>query len=374
MADNDAEDRTEQATGKRLGKAREQGQIPRSRELSTMLMVLGMALMMLMTGGTLINSLMQTMTTMFEMPAQPDFARRSIAETFVDVLVDTVGDMAPLFTAAFLLSFISPIAVGGWNWSTKAMGFNFSRMSPLSGFGRMFSMQSLVELAKSLLKLALFTLAVILVIWKYMHAIDTLQAMEGRDGLNAAAEMIARSFLLLAAITVLIAAIDVPWQLFSYARKMRMSKQEIRDEHKESEGSPEVKRKIRQMQMEVAMRRMMEDVPKADVIVTNPTHYAVALRYDTKVSAAPILVAKGADEVAMHIIRIGNHHKVTTFAAPPLARAIYYSTKIGAEIPAGLYVAVARVLAYVFQLRSRPEGSTLAVPTDLPIPTELRRD
>jgi flagellar biosynthetic protein FlhB len=245
--------------------------------------------------------------------------------------------MVPLFAAAFLLSVVAPVAVGGWNWSSKAIGFKFSRMNPIVGFGRMFSTNSLVELAKAWLKLLLFSLAIIMVLWKYMDQIVGLQNMDGRQSFTAALEMTARSFLLLAAITVLIAVIDVPWQIFSYARRMRMTKQEIRDEHKESEGSPEVKRKIRHLQMEVAMRRMMEDVPKADVIVTNPTHYAVALRYDTKVSAAPILVAKGADEVAMHIIRIGNHHKVTTFAAPPLARAIYYSTKIGAEIPAGLF-------------------------------------
>ena len=148
----------------------------------------------------------------------------------------------------------------------------------------------------------------------------------------------------------------------------------MRDEAKETEGSPEIKGKIRKLQLEVAARRMMEEVPKADVIVTNPTHYAVALRYDAKRSAAPIVVAKGADEIAMQFIRIGNHHSVMTFAAPPLARAIFHSTKVGAEIPAGLYIAVARVLAYVFQLRARPHGREHAPPKDLPIPEELRRD
>jgi flagellar biosynthetic protein FlhB len=153
-----------------------------------------------------------------------------------------------------------------------------------------------------------------------------------------------------------------------------MTKQEIREEHKETEGSPEVKGKIRRMQLEVAARRMMEEVPKADVIVTNPTHYAVALRYDAKKNAAPLVVAKGADEVAQQIIRIGAHHKVMTFSAPPLARAIFHSTKVGSEIPAGLYVAVARVMAYVFQLRAKPGSRDVQPPKDLPIPDDLRRD
>jgi flagellar biosynthesis protein FlhB len=374
MADNDGQERTEQATGKRVEKARDQGQIARSRELSTMLLVMGMAWALVVTGNGIVRGLMETMTGMFSLAASPEFPTLSLSQTFIGVLLDTLLDLAPLLAAAFVLSLVAPLAVGGWNWSFQAMGFKWERMSPLAGFGRLFSTHSLVELAKSWLKLMLFTMALLLVLWKYMGEIDGLQRMDGLQGFTAAMQLTSHSFFLLAALTVLIALIDVPWQLYSHAKRLRMTKQEIRDEAKESEGSPEVKGKIRRMQMEVAMRRMMEDVPKADVIVTNPTHYAVALRYDTKVSAAPILVAKGADEVAMHIIRIGTHHKVMTFAAPPLARAIYHSTKIGAEIPAGLYVAVARVLAYVLQLRSRPQGSQVVAPKDLPIPDELRRD
>lgn len=374
MADNDGQERTEQATGKRVEKARDQGQIARSRELSTMLLVMGMAWALVVTGNGVVRGLMETMTGMFSLAASPEFPTLSLSQTFIGVLLDTLLDLAPLLAAAFVLSLVAPLAVGGWNWSFQAMGFKWERMSPLAGFGRLFSTHSLVELVKSWLKLMLFTMALLLVLWKYMDDIDGLQRMDGLQGFTAAMQLTSHSFFLLAALTVLIALIDVPWQLYSHAKRLRMTKQEIRDEAKESEGSPEVKGKIRRMQMEVAMRRMMEDVPKADVIVTNPTHYAVALRYDTKVSAAPILVAKGADEVAMHIIRIGTHHKVMTFAAPPLARAIYHSTKIGAEIPAGLYVAVARVLAYVLQLRSRPQGSQVVAPKDLPIPDELRRD
>jgi flagellar biosynthetic protein FlhB len=182
---------------------------------------------------------------------------------------------------------------------------------------------------------------------------------------------LAWSFLGLAAILVVIAAIDVPFQLWEHARQLRMTRQELKDELKETEGQPEVRGRIRQVQREMARRRMMEEVPKADVVVTNPTHYAVALRYEQGGAGAPTVVAKGADLVAFHIREIATRHKVPLFSAPPLARALYFSTRLGQEIPAGLYVAVARVLAYVYRLRRPEPGLRPTRPTELPVPDEL---
>lgn len=374
MAERDGQERTEQATDKRLRDARSRGEVARSRELTTMLLLMGTGGVMLMTGEHMGRGLTGTMKEMFTLSTREALSTMSLPEVFMGALGDALMSVLPLIAAAFALALIAPAAIGGWAWSGEALGVKWERLDPLKGFGRMFSSNSLVELGKALLKLVLFTVVLLALLWNWAAEIVGLEHADARAGLIESLHLIARSFLVLAAVTIVIAMVDVPWQLYSHARRLRMTRQEIRDEHKETEGSPEVKGKIRRMQLEVAARRMMEEVPKADVIVTNPTHYAVALRYDAQRNAAPLVVAKGADEVAQQIIRIGAHHKVMTFSAPPLARAIFHSTKVGSEIPAGLYVAVARVLAYVFQLRAKPGSRDVQPPTDLPIPDELRRD
>jgi flagellar biosynthetic protein FlhB len=374
MAEHSAQERTEHPTGKRLHQAREHGQVARSHELSSMLMITGMGVAIMVLGNGLVQGLMGTMKRMFSLFKYENISQLSLPEIFASAVGDSLMQMAPLFGVSLLLSIASPLAMGGWLYSTQAIGFNWDRLNPLTGFERVFSSKNLVEMAKSLVKLIMFCIAMGVVLWRYSGGMMALQFMDEHRGILEAVKLTSHSFFTMAAITVIVAFIDVPWQRFNYMRSLRMTKQEVRDEAKETEGSPEIKGKIRKMQLEVAARRMMEEVPKADVIVTNPTHYAVALRYDSKRSAAPIVVAKGADEVAIQIIRIGSHHKVMTFAAPPLARAIFHSTKVGAEIPAGLYIAVARVLAYVLQLRARPHSRDQVPPKDLPIPEEFRRD
>ncbi|MEZ5447188.1 MAG: flagellar biosynthesis protein FlhB [Gammaproteobacteria bacterium] len=374
MAERDGQERTEQATDKRLRDARSRGEIARSRELTTMLLLMGTGAVMLMAGERMGRGLTGTMKEMFTLSTREALSTMSLPEVFMGALGDALVSVLPLLAAAFAIALIAPAAIGGWAWSGEALGVKWERLDPLKGFGRMFSTNSLVELGKALLKLVLFSVVLLALLWNWAAEIVGLEHADARAGLLESLHLISRSFLVLAAVTIVIAMVDVPWQLHSHARRLRMTKQEIRDEHKETEGSPEVKGKIRRMQLEVAARRMMEEVPKADVIVTNPTHYAVALRYDATKNVAPLVVAKGADEVAQQIIRIGAHHKVMTFSAPPLARAIFHSTKVGSEIPAGLYVAVARVLAYVFQLRAKPGSREVQPPTDLPIPDELRRD
>ncbi len=374
MAERDGQERTEQATDKRLREARSRGEVARSRELTTMMILMGTGAVMLMTGERLGKGLTGTMKEMFSLSTREALSTMSLPEVFMGALGNSLMSIWPVLAAAFVIALCAPAAIGGWAWSGEALGMKWERLDPLKGFGRMFSSNSLVELGKALLKLVLFTVVLLAVLWSWAGDIVALERADARASLLASLHLIAKSFIVLAAITIVIAMVDVPWQLFSHARRLRMTKQEIREEHKETEGSPEVKGKIRRMQLEVAARRMMEEVPKADVIVTNPTHYAVALRYDAKKNTAPLVVAKGADEVAQQIMRIGAHHKVMTFSAPPLARAIFHSTKVGSEIPAGLYVAVARVMAYVFQLRAKPGSRDVQPPKDLPIPDDLRRD
>lgn len=374
MAERDGQERTEQATEKRRRDARGRGEIARSRELTTMLLLMGTGAVMLMAGERMGRGLAGTMKELFTLSTREALSTMSLPEVFMGALGDALMSVLPLIAAAFAIALLAPAAIGGWAWSGEALGVKWERLDPLKGFGRMFSTNSLVELGKALLKLVLFTVVLLALLWNWAAEIVGLEHADARTGLLGSLHLVSRSFLVLAAVTIVIAMVDVPWQLHSHARRLRMTRQEIREEHKETEGSPEVKGKIRRMQLEVAARRMMEEVPKADVIVTNPTHYAVALRYDAKKNAAPLVVAKGADEVAQQIIRIGAHHRVMTFAAPPLARAIFHSTRVGSEIPAGLYVAVARVLAYVFQLRAKPGSRDVQPPADLPIPDELRRD
>lgn len=372
--ERDAQERTEQATPRRLEEARRRGQIVRSRELTTVLLLLASGAAIVLAGGGMGAGMAQSMKRMLALPTRELLAAHGMAQLLMGALTDALMGLVPLLLVTLLVSLFAPLAVGGWAWSSEALGPRWERLDPIAGFKRIFSTHSLVELAKAVLKLALITLALVALLWSYLDDLMGLEHMETQRGLAEALRVTSHCFFFLAATTIVIALIDVPWQIFSHARQLRMSKQELREELKETEGKPEIKAKIRRMQMEIASRRMMEEVPKADVIVTNPTHYAVALRYDPKEMAAPLLVAKGADEVAQQIIRIGAHHRVTTLSAPPLARAIFHSTKLGQQIPAGLYVAVARVLAYVFQLRARSDARDLQPPRDLPIPEDLRRD
>lgn len=372
----DAQERTEQATPKRVQEARRKGEIARSRELTTFLLLLVSGATIVYAGAGLGQYMAATMKRMLSLPTRELLATQGLPHLFMGALTEALSGLAPLLMVTVAVSLLAPLAVGGWAWSSEALGMNWERLDPIAGIKRMFSAQSLVELAKACLKFVLIALALIALSWNYLGELMGMDHLEVRRGFAEALRVTSHSYLFLAATTVVIAFIDVPWQTWSHARRLRMSKQEVRDELKETEGKPEIKAKLRRMQQEIASRRMMEEVPKADVIVTNPTHYAVALRYEPKRMEAPRVVAKGADEVAQHIIRIGAEHKVATLSAPPLARAIFHNTKIGEEIPAGLYIAVARVLAYVFQLKARggSDARDLQPPRDLPIPEDLRRD
>jgi len=374
MESDRGQERTESATPKRLREAREKGQIARSRELNTMVLVLASAGGMLFLGASLLRGLGDLMRESLNLTRSAAFDAGAGPQAFMHAVVEVLVRFAPLGLIMVFAALLAPLALGGWSFSPEALGFKWDRLDPVRGFGRLLSLRSLMELLKSLAKFVLLAAIASALLWRKSGTILGL----GTEPLNVAlphlAHMLGWSLVTLCLGLVVIAAVDVPYQLWDHARDMKMTRQEVRDEFKETDGRPEVKAQIRRMQREMSKRRMMAEVPKADVIVTNPTHYAVALRYDQSRMRAPRVVAKGGGLIAERIRKIGAEHGVAILSAPPLARALYFSTELGREIPAGLYLAVAKVLAYVYQLRSRgAEPGSEPIP-DLEIPDDLRHD
>ena len=378
MAESESgQDRSEEPTEKRLRESREKGQIARSRELNTLAVVLAGCIALLSMGGSLAVGLLDLMRANFELSRETVMDERSMA-----LYLLASGELAmvlliPLFVVLLTASIIGPIALGGWLFSAQAMQPKFSRMNPAAGLKRMFSMHALAELLKALAKFFVL-LGVALLVLKADQ--DDLLAL-GHEALEPALQhsalIVAKSAIWLACGLILIAAVDVPFQLWDNRQKLMMTKQEVRDEYKDSEGKPEVKSRIRQLQREMAQRRMMEAVPQADVVITNPTHFAVALKYDPAKGSAPVLLAKGGDFLALKIREIAQENKVMVLESPALARAVYFSTEMDQEIPAGLYLAVAQVLAYVYQIKQYQAGKgkrPAPLADNLPIPPDLRRD
>jgi len=363
------QERTEAPTPKRQREAREQGQVARSRELATTLVLIVSAAGLLLLGPATASALLEELRTGLsltrEMIFDPLWMTRELGEMawrgFLAIL--------PLIGLLLLAAFLGPLLMGGIGFSWKALAPKFERIDPLKGLKRMFALRALIELIKSIIKFLLVGAVAVLVIWLELDELLRLGLTDPRGGLLAAMELLGWGFLLMSAATLLIAAFDVPYQLWEHIKQLRMTRQEIKDEFKETEGRPEVKQKIRQLQMQAAQRRMMQEVPKADVIITNPTHFAVALRYDSAKGDAPIVVAKGRDLVAARIREIGEAHGVLIFSAPPLARALYQTTDLNQPIPAELYRAVAQVLAYVYQLNeARRQGRAVPPRPDVEVP------
>ncbi|MEM9172490.1 MAG: flagellar biosynthesis protein FlhB [Pseudomonadota bacterium] len=348
---NSAQERTEQATPKRLQDARKKGDVPRSRELTTSGVMLCAAAALVMLGGRYGADIADVFASGFVIEREQLFDDGVMAESLAQQAWGALRGLLPLLAITVIAAIGFSVALGGLSFSASAMAPKLSKINPLSGLKRMFGPKALVELAKSVAKTAL--IVTIAVFWLRYIATDLLrlEQLDTEVALVRATQLAALTLLVVSSGLVVGALIDVPWQLYEYARKLRMTRQEVRDEHKETDGRPEVKQRVRQLQQDIATRRMMDSVPYADVIITNPTHFAVALRYDADKMAAPEVVASGKDLIAAQIRKIATEHKVALFSAPPLARALYFSTKIGQPIPAGLYTAVAQVLAYIFQLR-----------------------
>ncbi|GGW73710.1 flagellar biosynthesis protein FlhB [Alteromonas halophila] len=373
---SDAHEKTEEPTSKKLEDAAKKGQVARSRELSTTLVLVASALVVMIIGGWMAEALYRVMGRTFTLSRDETY---DITHMFsaLDTAVDAVGWPLLFFMIVSTIAGIyGSVALGGYNFSWQAAQPKGSKMNPVSGFKRMFGTNGLVELLKALAKVFVIAgMGLASLLYFKDEALHLDMELYPRNIFHAL-DMLEWAFLLLACGTIPIALIDVPYQKHKHNEEMKMTKQEVKDERKNAEGDAEVKGRIRRLQYQSASRRMMQDVPEADVVVTNPTHFSVAIKYDEDGSRAPVLVAKGADELAMHIRKIATASDVPLLPSPMLARAIYYSTEVDEEIPSKLFMAVAQVLAYVYQLKAFRAGKgkrPKPLKKDLPIPKELQR-
>ena len=374
MADSSNAEKTEPASAKRLKQARENGDIPRSREVATftVLMTAGAGLWML--GGGVVNKLSSTLERGLSLDREQIYNPTVLIERITNDIGGVMLACLPLAIAIMLVAIVSPLLIGGWNFSAKSFMPNFGKLNPLNGLGNMVSTNALIELLKAVAK----TLLVGAVAWYVVMSEKDAVVGLAVEPLGAAVPhlggLVAKAFLIMVGSLGAIALLDGPYQIWHYANKLKMTRQEVIQESKESDGNPQIKGKIRQLQREMARKRMMSNVPTADVVVTNPTHFAVALKYADGKQGAPRVVAKGTDEVAAKIREIAKENKVALLEAPALARALYKHTDIDDEIPEALYSAVAEVLAYVYQLRAYTKGTSDHYPdrpNKLPVPPEM---
>ncbi|MDE2294416.1 MAG: flagellar biosynthesis protein FlhB [Gammaproteobacteria bacterium] len=354
MAEADRDQRTEEPSQRRLQEARERGQVPRSRELATFAATFGGAAALVAGGATLAARLAGGLRTGLAIDpralADPDSMQAALGAAAHRAVLA----LLPMFAALTVLILLAGVALGGWNFSPQAFAPNFSRLSPREGLRRVFGLEGLTEAAKALLKSVVVGAVCVGVASHLLTDVMHLGDSTAFAAITHAARLLGWALLWLSAALAPVAILDVPLQLFQFRRSLRMTRQELRDEAKETEGRPETRQRIRQMQQQVARRRMMQKVPTADVVIVNPTHFSVALKYDPQRMRAPRVVAKGVDHVALAIRRIAEEHRVPVFEAPKLARALHRSTDLDHEIPPGLYVAVAQVLSYIFRLRTLP--------------------
>ncbi|MEO5654608.1 MAG: flagellar biosynthesis protein FlhB [Nitrosospira sp.] len=376
MSEDSDLERTEPASQRRLEKARDDGQVPRSTELSTFMALIAAGSGLLLMGGHLGRELSSLMKDGMTVPPEIGFNSGLLTERMLDQSLHALFALSPFLILMFLVALLAPMLLSGWLFTWKSLTPDISRLNLLKGLARMFSLNSLVELVKALLKATLIGTMAIWTVWNQKEAVLSLISAPLAVSAGHIAELTVMSFMAIAGTMVLVAAVDVPFKLWDHYRKLKMTKEELRQENKETEGDPHVKARIRAQQHAMARKRMMSEIPKADVIVTNPTHYAVALRYEDGKMRAPKVVAKGAHLLAQKIREIGEQHHVPLLEAPPLARALYHHAELGDEIPQALYNAVAEVLAYIYQLRRHREngqsGGKAPLPPDvLAVPAEM---
>lgn len=373
MAEDSDLEKTEEASAKRLEKAREEGDVPRSRELATCTVLLATGVGFSMLGQPLNTALKSNMSGLLQLERQAAFDPAFLLSRIADSIFSLMIAFAPLALLIIIVAIASPALIGGWLMSGKALVPKFSKLNPINGLANLVSKNSAVEIVKSVAKSLLVGTVAYLVIKANLDHMLSLSQLPVDEAIGVTASLMLKAFLMIVASLILIAVIDVPYQLKHYADKLKMTKEEVKQEAKESEGNPQIKARIRQQQREMARRRMMSEIPKADVVITNPTHYAVAIKYADDSMRAPKVVAKGADAVALKIREIAKEHHIMTLESPKLARALYAHTELGDEIPETLYSAVAEVLAYVFQMRIFKKDGGLAptLSTALDIPSGL---
>ncbi len=373
MAEDSDLEKTEQASPKRLEKAREEGDVPRSRELATVTVLFSAGMGILVMGDHLNQALKNSMTAGLNFDRTAAFDPIVLLMRTADNIYSLLLAFAPLALIIIIMAIAAPIVIGGWVFSGKAFVPQFSRLNPISGLSNMMSKNAAIELIKSIAKTLVVATIAYIVISHDMAPILSLSLLPLKTSITQVNHLMLMAFLSIVSALVFIAAIDVPYQLYHYASKLKMTKEEVRQESKESEGNPEIKARIRQQQREMAKRRMMSEIPKADVVITNPTHYAVAIKYQDEGMRAPIVVAKGADVMALKIREIASEHNILIMESPKLARALFAHTELNDEIPEALYSAVAEVLAYVFQMRifKKDGGFRPEIPKALPVPEAL---
>lgn len=377
MAQESGQERTEQATPKRLREAREKGQIARSRELTTLSLLLFAGLGLYILGDNIIESIQKVMRISFQPAADYLDDPTKLPEFFISIVSKELVVILPLLVILLFTAVFSPMALGGWSFSADALKAKWERISPIKGIKRILSWKSVIELVKALSKFGLITIVAIIYIWSQRDELLVLSDSDIQYGLRESGHILLWALIIISSPLILVVALDIPFQLWDHAKQLKMTRQEVRDENKETEGNPEIRARVRNIQREMARKRMMADVPRADVIITNPTHYAVAVKYDQQKMRAPVVIAKGRDLIAAQIRSIANVNNIPIISSPALSRSIYHSTPLNKEIPTGLYLAVAQILAYVYQLRTK--GNTRSDHAekkfmDLPIPDDLRKD
>lgn len=373
MAEDSDLERTEPASQRRIEQAREKGQVARSRELTTVAVLLAAGGSLMFMGGGMMERMRALVKNSLTLDRASAFDPGHMLLHLHQYSLDILLAFLPLLGLMLLATVASSVLVSGWLFSVEALTPDFSRLDPLKGVTRIISWSGVVEMLKAVFKVGLIGGVAVWVVMKDVDGVIALTMEPLETGVVHLASMVGFTFMAVSASMLLIVAIDVPYQLWNHGRQLKMTKEEVRQEAKETEGDPHVKARIRALQREAARRRMMAEVPKADVIVTNPTHYAVALRYQENKMGAPQVIAKGAALIALRIRELGEENNVPILEAPKLARALFRHAELGQEIPAKLYTAVAEVLAYVYQLRRYRSygGVQPEIPHELPVPPEL---
>ena len=372
MAEDSDLEKTEPASPQRIEEARKKGQVPRSHELTTFATLMAGLVALFMLAPEIYAAIKEIMIHSLSFDRSQLVQPKLLTEHLVEALSIALVALLPILGACAFAAISTPILIGGWLFTSEALAPNFARMNPLSGVGRMFSVRTIVETIKTILKSVLIGGVAGWILWSEKEQFIHLITMAPDSGFLMMWELLRHTLLFTVSAMAIIVLIDVPYQLWDYYKGLRMTKEDVKQENKNAEGSPEVKGRIRQLQREAARKRMMAEIPKANVVVTNPTHYAVAIRYD-EAMRAPKVVAKGSFLLAERIIDLAKEHKVTVVRTPPFARALYHHAQLGEEIPAALYTAAAEVLAYIYQLDHyhKEGGMAPTLNTDLPVPPEL---
>lgn len=374
MAENeDGSEKSEQPTDKKLRESREKGQIPRSKELTTLLMTLSAGVFFLFYGAVMMGDFQILAVSGLSFERDIAFDELKMWDLIVALLIQGIWMIVPFLLLMTLIALFSPMLLGGFSFSTKALAPKLSKLNPVSGLKRMFSVKALIELLKALAKFTLIISIATFFLYSIFGEVLGLSIEPLKFAFAHAGTIIIQAFIFVSLSLIVVALIDVPFQLWDHNRQLKMTKQEVKEEFKQQEGNPEVKGRIRQIQREMSQQRMMQKVPEADVIVTNPTHFAVALKYSPDDMQEPVVLAMGVDFLASQIRTTAQQHNIPIIEAPPLARALYYNAEIDRAIPYDLFKAVAAVLAYVYQLKQTGKAKSVDF-ENLPIPSDIRTE